>query len=410
MGCVGRCADPDCGVDPACVPNCMIGATRPCYSGPAGTSGVGQCKPGTQPCDATGNWGACVGEVDPGASEIFFSNNCSDGIDNDCNGIKDCQELGCLLNTSCSPTVCTAGNMQACYTGPAGTEGVGPCKGGMQTCASDGKSWGPCMGQVTPQSEGSACMDGVDNDCNGQIDCADAACVTAANCCVNTSGSVDGTIWANSSTDLYKVDPSTFALTHVGAFGPTDITDIAVTPAGELWAISFSSLYKVDKTTAAATYVAGVSGSGNNGLTFLPSGNLLAADGSGGVKSINTSSGAVTDIGNFGNGLSSSGDLVAVGNVMYGISSTGAGGSDASGNNVLLRVDVASGVATVVGPIGFGQVWGLAYVNKKVIAFSTTGQIIQIDPASGAGSLLKTTGVQFWGAGMSPDVPANSCN
>ncbi len=405
------CQDPDCATDAACQPDCQSGAIQPCYTGPAGTSGVGVCKPGTQSCDASGKWGACTGQVTPGSSESFLNGNCSDGKDNDCNGLKDCQELLCLLNTSCSPTVCTAGATQACYTGAEGTEGVGPCTGGTQTCASDGKSWGPCIGQVVPAPEGSACSDAIDNDCNGLTDCADPACATAANCCTPGSGTpVDETLWAHSPTDLYKVDPSTFALTHVGSFGTSDqITDIAVTPSGALWAISFTSLYTVDKTTAQATYVAAVSGSGNNGLTFLPNGNLLAADGSGAVKQINTSTGAVTAIGNFGNGLSSSGDLVAVGSIMYGISSTSAGGGDASTNNVLMRVDTSTGVATVVGPIGFGKVWGLAYVNKRVIAFNTSGQIIQIDPATGAGTLLSTTSVQFWGAGMSPNVPVNQC-
>jgi hypothetical protein len=206
------------------------------------------------------------------------------------------------------------------------------------------------------------------------------------------------------------VDPTTFAVTHVGAFGAGDsITDIAVTPAGELYGISFSALYRVDKNTGLATYVAALSGSSNNGLTFLPSGALLAASGAGDVASINPSTGGTTFVGNFGNGLSSSGDLVAVGPVMYGISSTGAGGTDAATNNVLLRVDVATGVATIVGPIGYGQVWGLAFVGARVIGFNTSGQIIEIDPQTGAGSLLATRNVQFWGAGMSPDVPVNPC-
>jgi len=94
---------------------------------------------------------------------------------------------------------------------------------------------------------------------------------------------------------------------------------------------------------------------------------------------------------------------------MYAISGTAAGGADASNDNVLLRVDVATGKATVVGPIGFGKVWGLAYADKKVIAFNTSGQVIQIDPATGKGTLLATRNVQFWGAGMSPNVPANTC-
>ena len=164
------CADPDCATSPGCTPDCQKGAVQPCYTGPSGTSGVGACKPGTQSCDATGHWGACTGQTTPGSSEAFFNGNCTDGIDNDCNGLKDCQELGCLIGGSCSPTVCTAGAMQSCYTGPAGTSGVGPCVGGMQTCASDGKSWGPCTGQVTPANEGAACGDGIDNDCNGHVE------------------------------------------------------------------------------------------------------------------------------------------------------------------------------------------------------------------------------------------------
>ena len=266
------------------------------------------------------------------------------------------------------------------------------------------------MGVVEPTNEGLACSDTLDNNCNGLVDCSDPACVTALNCCSRETTSADTTIWAHSPTDLYRVDPTTFAVARVGSFGVSDeMTDIAVTPAGELWAISFSALYRVDRATAAATYVASVPGSGNNALTFLASGQLLAADGVGDVKRIDPTTGDVTSIGSFENGLSSAGDLVAVGSVMYGISSTGGGGGDASGDNVLLRVDINTGVATVVGPIGFGSVWGLAYANARVIAFTNAGEIVQVDPATGVGTLLATRSVQFWGAGMSPSVPVNPC-
>jgi hypothetical protein len=405
------CFDLDCGTFPTCVPECAPGQTEPCYSGPAGTSGVGACKPGLRTCDPDGKWDPdCVGQVLPGATEGVLHGNCGDGLDNDCNGKTDCDELGCLVAPGCQAQPCTPAETRPCYTGPAGTKDVGLCHGGTQTCASDGKSWGPCQGEVTPSNEGLACTDGLDNNCNNLVDCDDPACVTAPSCCTPAGGTVDETIWANSSSDLYRVDPTTFAVTHVGAFGAGEsITDIAVTPAGELYGISFTSLYRVDKTTGHATYVAALSGSSNNGLTFLPSGALLAASGAGDVSSINPSTGGTTAIGNFGNGLSSSGDLVAVGPVMYGISSTSSGGSDASQSNVLLRVDVATGVATVVGPIGYGQVWGLAFVGARVIGFNTSGQIIEIDPQTGAGTLLATRNVQFWGAGMSPDVPVNPC-
>jgi hypothetical protein len=156
--------------------------------------------------------------------------------------------------------------------------------------------------------------------------------------------------------------------------------------------------------------VATVSGSGDNSLTFLPDGTLLAADSNGDVQIINPSTGATTAVGNYGSGLVSAGDLVAVrSGIMYGTSSTTAGGGDASADNILIRVDTTTGVATAVGPIGFADVWGLAYSNARVIGFTTAGQIVKIDPQTGAGTLLATPGIMFWGAGQSPLVDDNAC-
>lgn len=62
---------------------------------------------------------------------------------------------------------CTSGEQRSCYEGPGGTEGVGPCVAGTQTCGADGV-WGACGGQVTPKSE--ICGNGVDDNCSGQVD------------------------------------------------------------------------------------------------------------------------------------------------------------------------------------------------------------------------------------------------
>jgi len=406
----GGCSDAACVGANECKKVCQPGQTKPCYTGPAGTSGVGACQPGTLACTAASQWDTvCKGEVKPAGGELFL---CHDGIDNDCNGFTDCQELLCLLDPGCAPQLCAPGTTQPCYGGPPATKGVAACKGGTQTCAADGKQWGVCVGEVLPSPEGGHCADGIDNDCNGLVDCKDPWCSTAPSCCVSQPGPpADGTIYAHSQSDLYIVSPSGWTVTHVGSFNVGDqITDLAVTPSGGLYAVSFSALYSVNKSTAQATLVASVSGSGNNALTFLANGNLLAADSGGELKTINPGNGAVITVGNFGKGLSSSGDLVAVADgTMYGVSSTSAGGGDASGNNLLLRVDTATGQATVVGPIGYGDVWGLAYVNAKVIGFTTSGKILQIDPQTGAGTLLASRSVAFWGAGMSPLVQANPC-
>jgi len=65
-----------------------------------------------------------------------------------------------------APFTCTQGDFVNCYTGPPGTRGVGPCKGGEREC--QGGSFGACNGEVLPAAE--ICDNGVDDDCNGEID------------------------------------------------------------------------------------------------------------------------------------------------------------------------------------------------------------------------------------------------
>ncbi|MCB9566056.1 MAG: choice-of-anchor L domain-containing protein [Myxococcales bacterium] len=62
---------------------------------------------------------------------------------------------------------CTPGATQPCYSGPPGTEGVGACAVGSQTCDDEG-SWGGCEGDVVPVTE--VCGNKVDDDCNGMTD------------------------------------------------------------------------------------------------------------------------------------------------------------------------------------------------------------------------------------------------
>lgn len=88
--------------------------------------------------------------------------------------------------------MCDPGAVEACYDGPQGTEGRGPCHGGTRTCRSDGLSWSACVDQVIPAAE--ICANGVDEDCTGSADdvtdtdgdgwlrCDGDCCETAAEC------------------------------------------------------------------------------------------------------------------------------------------------------------------------------------------------------------------------------------
>jgi len=218
-------------------------------------------------------------------------------------------------------------------------------------------------------------------------------------------GPVGTTVFVHTSDALYTLNDSTFDLVHVGDFGADEsITDLAITPDGRLFGISAESLYQVDPTTAAATFVAAVPGVLNVGLTFLPNGQLLATDKQGGVREISPDSGAVTEIGKFGSGYGTAGDLVAVADgTMYAI---GEYQDESPGDSdLLLTVDTGNGVADFVGSIGYGDVFGTAYANGRIYAFTSTGQIIEIDPTTGSGQLVKSyPDISFWGAAVTPLV------
>lgn len=139
---------------------CAPGFVEVCYSGAPATQNVGVCHGGTHVCDADGaGFGPCEGEALPGTED------CTTPVDDDCDGSTTDVEDGC----SCAP-----GSTKACYEGPAGTEGVGACKGGVATCLADGSGFGPCAGSVVPGLEN--CDTPADDDCDGVANEADAGC------------------------------------------------------------------------------------------------------------------------------------------------------------------------------------------------------------------------------------------
>src|SRR5262249_26425792 len=162
----------------------------------------------------------------------------------------DCADPACNGDPACA---CTPNSTRSCYPGPLGTAGVGICHAGTQTCNASGSAWGACTGYVLPTVETGLCTDGLDNDCNGQTDCDDAACTFDASCCVPTT-SYDSTIYATSGTSLYIINPADWSETQVGTYGTSDhMTDIGETPDGELYTLSSTSLYWINKSTGAAT-------------------------------------------------------------------------------------------------------------------------------------------------------------
>jgi len=116
------CADPQCPAGSTC-----------------GANGL-ECQGGA--CACTGNGGA-----PEGAGEL----SCDDSFDNDCDGKIDCAD------PSCTDRLCTMAS------GAAGACGQGQCQ---------------C--HATSATE-TVCFDGVDQDCDSRVDCADSDCQPLGN-------------------------------------------------------------------------------------------------------------------------------------------------------------------------------------------------------------------------------------
>ena len=175
-------ADNDCdgNIDEECT--CTPAATGPCYGGPAGTVGIGECVVGTRTCQAGGTWGDCEDDVTPAMETCA---NLTE--DNDCDELVD-ENVG--------------------FTCPTGELGV--CANGTQMCVSG-------VAQCVAPDESAELCNNLDDDCDGPIDEAFSLSDDEMNCgtCgVSCTGSRD-TCCASSCVDTRG------NTTHCGACGNT---------------------------------------------------------------------------------------------------------------------------------------------------------------------------------------------
>ena len=159
---------------------------------------------------------------------------------------------------------------------------------------------------------------------------------------------VANTIYVACAGNLYTANPTTGALTLVGAMVPAPHYGLEIDNSGQLWAAANNSLYKVDKTNGTTTLV-GAMGAGVNvpmDLAFSPSGTLYIADGSDKLYTVNTTTGAATLVG----GLSVAfimGLMFDSGGTLFGVTYANPGS--------LYTINTTTAVATLVGGTGLNR-------------------------------------------------------
>lgn len=121
---------------------------------------------------------------DPGECKI---KNCTDNqcIPTNKQDGTSCSGGGVCSNGNCAG--CVNGATQSCYSGLSGTSDIGLCHNGTKTCSSG--VWGSCVGEVIPATE--VCTGNLDEDCDGQVDCADSDCTSNPACAGQISGCQD---------------------------------------------------------------------------------------------------------------------------------------------------------------------------------------------------------------------------
>ena len=280
-------------------------------------------------------------------------------------------------------------------------------------------------------------------------------------------GTASITVYANTDSDLYSLDPQSNAITHIGAFAgmsgatnDSNITDVAVNSAGDVYVNSESVIYKANVPKSPGTVqltklasIALQTGQKFYALAFTPAGALasgevlIGGDINGELWSIDTTNGMTKDLGSFGADPSHTGyDFALSGDlVFYNDKNNAPTGlatvrpckpkstSCLASSDYLVAVDMnalanayktSAGASLLKGIYGgssasdgagtsYGDLFGLGVWEGTVFAFArktgsnATPLLLTINPSTGAGTVIASnfSFTNGWsGAGVTTSV------
>lgn len=257
------------------------------------------------------------------------------------------------------------------------------------------------------EGEGESCPDGdTDSDgaCNSD-DCNDdnpsvfpgarESCDDVdSNCDGRMNDDLDCTFLAHDRDTTFAIDPFARTLTLLGDITLVDnasMLDVDRDTDGKLLTVTSNGIYEI-RPNGQLLEVADVSApTGTNGMAINDDGELYltTSDGadSGAWRVDRTVTPAnLVEVGGFSNDQVSSGDCVftKTGDLLMSIKNP----DNADADDVLVEIDVETGSTTVIGSIGFRRVFGLSASFNGLFGVTQAGEVIEINPNTGAGTLL----------------------
>jgi len=185
---------------------------------------------------------------------------------------------------------------------------------------------------------------------------------------------------------------------EVRVLAPAEIplTDIALHPDGRTFGVSATSLFEIGEADGSARWIAALEGR-HVALDVHPDGALVAASEEA-VSRVDPESGATELIARFTGGYAASGDIAFVRGRML-VTGTDTPGSASGSDDRLFEVPLDGGPLIELGPVGVPCVWALAPFGDTLYGFTCNGQLLEIDPDTGAGRVLRELGeLRFGGA------------
>jgi hypothetical protein len=250
----------------------------------------------------------------------------------------------------------------------------------------------------------------------------------------------DVIIYAHSRDRLYLFSPSQnrvvseLQLELAGGDPAPEMVDLAVNHDGEVYTTSHEALFSVDVETAVVTQIGELTDSSGQllsdlgvslyALTFIPASLypdagadevLVGAANEGTCYRVNPATAVATYIGEYPENWRSSGDLVSVEGLETTFATLRVEGYTSEDPDYLAEVTfMADGTIALSTPRQvrnddriFNQLFGLGYWGRQLYGFTAAGELVAIDRDTAQGELATTdTGAsEFWGAGVTTQVP-----